>query len=307
MMVMENSKQRGLLYRALRAGFRAMPYPLRAALLEALNSETRRLKSLKRRAASSVSRQRCSVCNRRVNRFDPFTPEYKEEIRSYGYIYTFDDAETCNADAYTCHWCGASDRDRLYALYLRDYFRPVASTNPETDPIRIIDFAPTLPLSSFIKRLIADSPRKFSYRTADLFAEGVDDQVDIMDMKIYSDNSVDFFICSHILEHVTDDKKALAELYRILKREGQGILVVPIVLAAEEIDEDPSVTDVAERWRRFGQNDHVRLYSKDGFLTRVRQAGFTVRQLGQEHFGRNNFMKYGITERSVLYIVEKHD
>ena len=81
--------------------------------------------------------------------------------------------------------------------------------------------------------------------------------------------------------------------------------MVPIVLAAEEIDEDPSVIDPAERWRRFGQDDHVRLYSKEGFLTRVKQAGFTVCQLGHKHFGKETLSRHGITEKSVLYVVEK--
>ncbi len=81
--------------------------------------------------------------------------------------------------------------------------------------------------------------------------------------------------------------------------------MVPIVLSLDEIDEDPSVTDVGERWRRFGQDDHVRMYSKKGFLSRMRQAGFNVHQLGREHFGRDTFETYGITDQSVLYIVEK--
>ena len=49
---------------------------------------------------------------------------------------------------------------------------------------------------------------------------------------------------------------------------------MPIVLSIDdEIDEDPSVTDVAERWRRFGQDDHVRLYSKQGLLKKGRRGG----------------------------------
>ena len=226
---------------------------------------------------------------------------YMEEFRKYGYKYTPDDAETCNAESYSCPWCGAADRDRLYALYLRDYFRAVA---PD-DALKVVDFAPSPPLSRFIRKLMADSAHSFSYRAADLLMEGVDDRVDIMDMKVYADSSVDFFICSHVLEHVTDDKKALSELYRILKRGGRGILVVPIALTADEIDEDPSVTDPAERWRRFGQGDHVRQYSKKGFLSRVQHAGFKTHQLGSGHFGKGTFRKHGITDRSVLYVVER--
>ena len=105
---------------------------------------------------------------------------------------------------------------------------------------------------------------------------GVDDKVDISNMWLYDNNQFDFFICSHVLEHVPDDHKALSELHRILKPGGTGILMVPIILGLEEIDEDPFETDESERWRRFGQHDHVRVYSKEGFLKRARDAGFFI-------------------------------
>jgi len=135
--------------------------------------------------------------------------------------------------------------------------------------------------------------------------DGVDDIVDIVDMKLYNDNQFDFFICSHVLEHVSDDRKALCELYRILKPQGLGILMVPIILGLAEIDEDPSIKDESERWRRFGQHDHVRLYSKNGFIRRVRETGFFIHQYGKEYFGEMLFAQSGITNQSILYVVEK--
>ena len=47
------------------------------------------------------------------------------------------------------------------------------------------------------------------------------------------------------------------------------MLLVPVVLGIKEIDEDPTLTDVRERWRRFAQDDHLRLYSKCGFVQRA--------------------------------------
>ena len=133
----------------------------------------------------------------------------------------------------------------------------------------------------------------------------VDYNVDISNMPIFADQSVDFFVCSHILEHVDNDRKAMAELYRVLKPGGSGILMVPIDLTLANIDEDPSVTDVAERWRRFGQNDHVRMYNKQGFVERVQAAGFVVHQYGIQHFGYYTFWRAGLALTSVLYVVEK--
>jgi ubiquinone/menaquinone biosynthesis C-methylase UbiE len=117
--------------------------------------------------------------------------------------------------------------------------------------------------------------------------------------------SFDIFICSHVLEHVPDDKKALSELFRILRPGGFGILMVPIALKMSKVNEDPSIEDVGERWRRFGQDDHVRQYSKSGFIERVKGAGFIINQYSIDFFGEDVFRKYGISPKSILYVVER--
>ena len=171
---------------------------------------------------------------------------------------------------------------------------------------RIVDFAPSIPLSNCIKKLLNFYfPQRYEYRTADLIMSNVDDMVDLTNMKIYKDNHFDFFICSHILEHIPDDNKALQELYRILKAGGKGILMVPIVLSINEIDEDPDLTDIAERWRRFGQSDHIRQYSKKGFLERIENAGFNINQISSNFFAEDIFTESGINLKSVLYVVQK--
>ncbi len=269
---------------------RTLPPPVKSALW-------RGARSIYILRAAINGRHRCSVCDGRVATFVPLPPN--DQINSS--TYSTEDSETCNSKNYTCPHCEATDRDRLYALYLADYFQGLNSS----EPIKIIDFAPNPSLSRFIAKFTSGLPQSFVYRTADLMMEKVDDRLDISDMAVYEDQAFDFFICSHVLEHVDDDKAAMAELHRILKRGGRGILMVPIFLTATSIDEDPSVTDPAERWRRFGQHDHVRLYSKAGFLERVRQAGFSVSELGHEFFGKELLLKHGILEGSVLYVVER--
>ena len=171
----------------------------------------------------------------------------------------------------------------------------------------VVDFAPSRPLSEWFRGTIAARGLGDHYRTADLYAEGVDDRVDITDLACYPTGSVDLFLCSHVLEHVVDDRLAMRELRRILKPGGQGILLVPIVLGLDEVDEDPAVTDPTERWRRFGQDDHVRLYSRREFRRRLRETGFAVRELGIGHFGRRQFAAQGITKQSILYVTEKRN
>lgn len=121
-------------------------------------------------------------------------------------------------------------------------------------------------------------------------------------MKEIKDDTYDVWICSHVLEHVADDRKALQELKRILKPDGIGVLLVPLDLSRTETDEEVGCSE-AEDWRRFGQGDHVRAYAKADFLSRVRQCGFELKMLGKEYFGSDIFREAGLTDTSTLYIV----
>ncbi len=239
---------------------------------------------------------KCPICKKPVPEFVPLPVFYMENTKKYGYPYTPYDAETLNVQQYSCPHCGASDRDRLYACYL-DKRMPQYH---DRDGILLLDVAPSYALGRFIKKF-----KQITRITADLLVEGTDLVVDITNMPEVDSNSYDILICSHVLEHVSDDNKALAELYRILKSGGWGIIMVPIILPMDKIDEDPQVTDVAERWRRFGQDDHVRLYNKSGFVSRLQSANFIVSQLGMEYFGEAAFKQYGISSKSVLYVVKK--
>ena len=49
-----------------------------------------------------------------------------------------------------------------------------------------------------------------------------------MDIMDNPDESFDVIYCSHVLEHVPDDRKAMREFPRVLKRGGWAILLVPI-------------------------------------------------------------------------------
>lgn len=212
---------------------------------------------------------------------------------------SLDDAETLNYRHYTCPHCGVTDRDRLCGLYVQRLARRYSGLDKQS----LLDVAPCPRLRLAICHLFKE------YRTCDLMRTDVDDSgVDISAMACYPDARWDAIICSHVLEHVPDDRRALAEIYRVLKPGGWGMLLVPINLKAQAIDEDPFLSDPVERWRRFGQDDHVRAYDKQGFLTRVRAAGFVVHEYGAEFFGRFAFWRYGISQKSVLYVVEKrHD
>ena len=234
---------------------------------------------------------RCNLCGQRVE-FTSITESLGPTLAEHGFPFALDDFETLNHRAYSCPVCGSSDRDRLYKLYLDRSATPRPGTS-------VVEFAPSAPLSTYLRGLPG-----IAYRTADLFMEGVDDVVDLTDMSGYDDASFDFFICSHVLEHVSDDRQALDELFRVLRPGGSGIVMTPVAPAGS-FDEDPAVTDVPERWRRFAQDDHVRLYDRETLLARIRASGLDVRTLGWRFFGPHRFLRHGIALRSVLYVVSR--
>jgi SAM-dependent methyltransferase len=118
----------------------------------------------------------------------------------------------------------------------------------------------------------------------------------------YADHSVDILLCSHVLEHIPDDRKAMREICRVLRPDGFAIILVPLVIGIDETHEDASLNTTAQRWKYFGMGDHVRQYGKRDFIVRLEAAGLKVDQLGIEHFGAEVFRRAGIVENSVLYV-----
>ena len=237
----------------------------------------------------------CPVCNKNnVMIAFPYN-FYFNKFYENGFVYSPFLFETLNLKNYKCSNCLATDRERLIAIYLKKYLK-----NQNKNGVKLIDFAPSKGLQPFLKKL------DIIYRSADLLRENVDDKVDITDMNIYKDEAFDIFICSHILEHVKHDIKAMEELYRITKPDGIGLCLVPLILSLDSsVENEEYLKSEHLRWKYFGQNDHVRMYSKKDFISRLQGVGFKVEQCGIDFFGKDVFDLNGLDVKSVLYVVKK--
>ncbi|MFT4524289.1 MAG: putative SAM-dependent methyltransferase [Bacteroidia bacterium] len=240
----------------------------------------------------------CSSCSNDVKFFQPLPEYYIEESKKFEFLYEFGDFETLNLAAYSCPECGASDRDRLYALY----FKKHCLEKWESGERSILDFAPSQANEKFFRSL-----GEVNYRTTDLMKHDVDDNgVNIENMTLYKEGQFDFLICSHVLEHVSNPTKAAQELHRVLKPGHTAIIMVPIMTTISETTEDPAHTTESERWKHYGQDDHVRMFSKQGFIDVLSSGGFEVNLLTESDFGSDVFAKHGIDSGSVLYTVKKY-
>ncbi|RDK84633.1 methyltransferase family protein [Marinirhabdus gelatinilytica] len=155
------------------------------------------------------------------------------------------------------------ERHRLFWLYLKN------ETSFFSEKLRVLHFAPE---QAFLKRF--RTLKNITYTTTDLNSPIADVKADICNLP-FKDNSFDFMICNHVLEHIPDDTKAMKELYRVLAPNGTAIVQVPYDRNRTTTFEDNSITDPRERAAIFGQYDHVRVYGMD-YFDKLQSVGFKV-------------------------------
>ncbi|WP_347175517.1 class I SAM-dependent methyltransferase [Polaribacter uvawellassae] len=155
------------------------------------------------------------------------------------------------------------ERHRLLWLYLQN------ETDFFTAQKSVLHMAPEQCFLSIFRK-----QKNLDYITADLYSPIADVKADILNLP-FNDNSFDVVFCNHVLEHISDDTKAMQELYRVLKPNGMGIFQIPQDLSRATTFEDDSITDQKERTKIFGQYDHVRVYGRD-YFDKLRSIGFKV-------------------------------
>ena len=160
-----------------------------------------------------------------------------------------------------CPGCGSLERHRLLVTALEKLWREGSLSSSG----RMLHVAPEAMLANWFCR-------SFDYLSIDLDGSLAMMAMDLTNL-VFPDHSFDAIVCNHVLEHVPQDRKALSELYRVMKPGGWGSIQVP--MDGAETREDPTVTDPRERLRLFGQEDHVRQYGHD-FLERLEEAGFEL-------------------------------
>lgn len=182
----------------------------------------------------------CNICGFRFARFAPFGQTSREA---------------------QCPVCGSLERHRHFYIHLLPLL-------PFLKGKRILHFAP----EQIVKKIIMDSGAE--YFDADIVQGRASHQVDITNINFES-MFFDYCVAIHVLEHIDDDVKAFAELYRVLKPGGMAFLDSP---TRKEAFEDNSIVSEEDRLKSFGQKDHVRWYSQDLFEERIIAAGFNIQR-----------------------------
>ncbi len=185
------------------------------------------------------------------------------------------------------------ERHRLLWLYLQretDFF---------SKKIKLLHVAPE---QAFYKCFRQQA--NLDYVTTDLYSPLADVKADICALP-FKDNTFDFILCNHVLEHIPDDIKAMQEIYRVLKKGGVAILQIPLDPKRQITFEDDSITDPKERAKIFGQYDHLRVYGMD-YFQKLNDVGFDAHPINYvSKFSKDEIQLYCLDENELLPLCRK--
>ena len=163
----------------------------------------------------------------------------------------------------TCPRCNALGRHRVDWLYLTDH------TDMLRRPARLLHVAPEVCLEAPLRRMA-----HVDYLSADYDSTLAMEKLDVRSIH-HADESFDAVICNHVLQLVDNDRAAMSELCRIVKRGGWAL----IQSSVDEQREDTIEKSLADRTDTdSGRYEEVfqRIYGRADYIRRLEQAGFTV-------------------------------
>lgn len=153
-----------------------------------------------------------------------------------------------------CPKCGVMERHRLLWLYLRN------RTDFFTNHLRVLDVAPMYSFQEICRKM-----KNLDYISVDISSPIAMIKMDITDMG-FPDNHFDYIICYQVLQHIPDDRKAMRELFRVLKPGGY-------VLIHSAVDHDRRDEYILPSEKTGGV--FVRVYGQN-YKGKLERSGFTV-------------------------------
>ena len=235
----------------------------------------------------------CVMCGHKVWRFMPYrtgSPGAPPLMQALGVV--GGDRDRCE-----CPRCGANDRERHLLFYMR-----ALGIFERLRGMRVLHFAPERRLWPMIAAALP-----MEYVRCDLFptSPGVV-KVDIESM-LFADAAFDLVIANHVLEHVSDDGKAVREVARVLAPGGFAILQTPYSSKLQRTWQDDGIDSPQARLQSYGQEDHVRLFGRDIF-DRIVAAGFESRvRQHEELLGDVDPFRNGVNRAEPFFLFRKSE
>lgn len=220
-----------------------------------------------------LEKKQCPICKSKIRLYTPFGDPLRSNAK--------------------CPVCQSLERHRaLYISLEREY-----GALEGLKGLSILHFAPE---KVYFDLFSANKNIDYYPVDFDPGFPGIRDVVDITQIP-YENDQFDLIICSHVIEHITEEQQALKELKRVLKSEGLAYINAPIYNELEFTLEKEEYNTPELRYKFYGQHDHVRKYGRD-YTSRIKQSGFNVDEVKLSlEFNEKQMMFHGLAESEILY------
>lgn len=236
-------------------------------------------------APQSNGTQYCIVCKNKPNKFLPSGT--KEEIFKKHHIIGGGYRENN-----ICPCCEVDDRMRWFYYLLQKKLNILTASG------RLLHFAPERAIYDYIKQ-----NENIDYYTCDIVPGRAMHVVDITDIP-FRENTFDYIISNHIIEHIKDEEKAVSEIKRVLKPNGKWLFSFPICTDMNTYENDEIISP-EDKLEAYGQEDHVRLYGVD-YKERFENYGLKIEVFSPEReMNEEEILKYGFIKDDVVLIATK--
>jgi predicted SAM-dependent methyltransferase len=186
-----------------------------------------------------------------------------------------------------CPMCSSLERHRFFKCWF-DTIKGNLNTST-----RILHFAPEKAIAARFKEV-----SKKNYVSADILPNKAMKVEDIRQLSFHR-NSFDFIFCSHVLQHVNEDEKAISELYRVLDKNGMMVLMG---------SHGHIKTYTTMHTSDGGVEYFIRHYNTEELINKLTTAGFSVNLFSVESLLKNSeeLFRLGIKNGDVVFICSKN-
>lgn len=220
-----------------------------------------------------------------ANFYCPICKESSESFLPFGFTYLRPYA--------MCPHCRSLERHRLFWLFLEQ------KTDFFYDRYCVLDIAPL----KFIQDCFY-AMKNLQYLSVALPSSFAGKKMDVTNLQI-SDETYDCIFCHHVFAHIPDDKKAMREIFRVLKRGGWAILQSSVDEKLEKTHEDSIIFTEEEKKNNVDQHHHIRRYGRD-YVSRLEEVGFKVEQFAfAEELGPVMVKRCSLNQKEKIYFCKK--
>lgn len=119
----------------------------------------------------------------------------------------------------------------------------------------------------------------------------------------FPNDTFDFVLSNHVIEHIKEEEKYLSEILRVLKPGGKIYLTMPIDFKRDETFENDNIKTPDERLRYYGQKDHQRIYGKS--IIKKLEEKYGAKYITVKNSKIKDLDKQKINEDDFIFILTK--